>query len=67
MHTPYYILYNRISDYFFARVHTKDYVGNQDCSQGSQPNPLELDGTVKQEMVISFLNSRLSSGDNLVL
>ena len=67
MNTPYYILYNRISEYFLARAHTQDYVTNQDCHQGSQTNPLELDGTAKQEMVFSFLNGSLSSGDNLVL
>jgi hypothetical protein len=65
MDTPYYILYNRISDYFLARVHTKDYVANKDCSRGSQANPMELDGTAKQEMVISFMADSLGSGDNL--
>ena len=65
MDTPYYILYNRISDYFLARVHTKDYAAHQECSHGSQANTLELDGTTKQEMVISFLNGSLGSGDNL--
>ena len=65
MDTPNFILYSRISDYFLARVHTKDYVANQDCSRGSQANLLEPDGTAKQEMAIFFLNGSLGSGDNL--
>ena len=65
MNLPLNNIYIRISDYFLARVHTKDYAVDQNCRQGSQLSPLELDGNAKHETVDSLLNGRLSSGDNL--
>ena len=67
MNIPFNIIYNRISDYFLARVHIKDYVADADCRQASQTSSLELDGSSEREMTISFLNSSLGSGDNLTI
>ena len=67
MNIPINILYSRISDYFLARVHTKDYVVDADVRQGYQASSLELERSSKPEMAISFLNSSLGSGDNLAI
>ena len=67
MNTLDFILYNRVSEYFRARFHTKDYLVNQDCRQGNQQGLLELDGTSSTEVVNSFLNGSLNPTDNLPL
>ena len=63
MKAPALLVCKQISNYFRRHRENRDYLLNKDCRPNIRRSLLELDGTAREEVVISFLNSDLGPSD----